>query len=38
MIEVGFCDEEEDQTLEDPPDLSDPPDTKDGVEGDSPLR
>ena len=41
MIEVGFCDVEEDETLEDPPDLSnppdlsDPPDTPDGVEKDS---
>ena len=31
MIEVGFCDAEEDQTLEDPPDLSDTLNTQDTV-------
>ena len=36
MIEVGFCDVEEDETLEDPPDLSDAPDRQVGVEGESP--
>lgn len=36
MIEVGFCDAEEDQTLEDPPDLSDTPNNAANTEGESP--